>query len=98
VDSTRAPIEILPEVVEAAGNRTTVLVDSGFRRGTDVVKALALGAKAVLIGRATLYGTAVAGEAGAARAIEIYRDEIDRLMALIGCPGLDALDAGFLAR
>jgi isopentenyl diphosphate isomerase/L-lactate dehydrogenase-like FMN-dependent dehydrogenase len=98
VDSTRAPIEIQPQVVEAAGNRVSVLVDSGFRRGTDVVKALALGAKAVLVGRATLYGTAVAGEAGAARAIEIYRDEIDRLMALIGCPGLGALDASFLAR
>ena len=64
VDSTRAPIEILPEVVDAVGNRITVLVDSGFRRGADVIKALALGAKAVLIGRATLYGTAVAGEAG----------------------------------
>ncbi len=98
VDSTRAPIEILPEVVDAVGNRITVLVDSGFRRGADVIKALALGAKAVLIGRATLYGTAVAGEAGAARAIEIYRDEIDRLMALIGCPDLGALDAGYLAR
>lgn len=98
VDSTRAPIEILPEVVDAVGNRITVLVDSGFRRGADVIKALALGAKAVLIGRATLYGTAVAGEAGAAHAIEIYRDEIDRLMALIGCPDLGALDAGYLAR
>jgi len=98
VDSTRAPLEILPEVVDAVGNRITVLVDSGFRRGADVVKALALGAKAVLIGRATLYGTAVAGEAGAARAIEIYRDEIDRLMALIGCPDLGALDASYLAR
>ena len=98
VDSTRAPIEILPEVVDAVGSRVTVLVDSGFRRGADVVKALALGASAVLIGRATLYGTAVAGEAGAARAIEIYRDEIDRLMALIGCPGIAALDGGYLAR
>jgi isopentenyl diphosphate isomerase/L-lactate dehydrogenase-like FMN-dependent dehydrogenase len=98
VDSTRAPIEILPEVVDAVGNRLTVLIDSGFRRGADVIKALALGAKAVLIGRATLYGTAVAGEAGAARAIEIYRDEIDRLMALIGCPDLGALDADYLAR
>ncbi len=98
VYSTRAPIEILPEVVDAVGNRVTVLVDSGFRRGADVVKALALGANAVLIGRATLYGTAVAGEAGAARAIEIYRDEIDRLMALIGCPGVSALDASYLAR
>ncbi len=98
VDSTRAPIEILPEVVAAVGDRVTVLVDSGFRRGADVVKALALGANAVLIGRATLHGTAVAGEAGAARAIEIYRAEIDRLLALIGCPGVAALDASYLAR
>ena len=97
VDSTRAPIAVLPEVVEAAGHRLTVLVDSGFRRGSDVVKALALGAKAVLIGRATLYGTAVAGQAGAARAIEIYRDEIDRLMALIGCPGVGSLSRDYLA-
>ncbi len=98
VDSTRAPISILPEVVDAVGSRVTVLVDSGFRRGTDVVKALALGAKAVMIGRATLYGTAVAGQAGAARAIDIYRDEIDRLLALIGCPDIGALDASYLAR
>ena len=97
VDSTRAPIEVLPEVVEAAGSRLTVLVDSGFRRGADVVKALALGAKAVLIGRATIYGTAVAGQAGAARAIEIYRDEIDRLLALIGCPGVASLGGRYLA-
>jgi (S)-mandelate dehydrogenase len=66
-------------------------VDSGFRRGADVVKGLALGAQAVLVGRATLYGTAVAGQAGAARAIEIYRDEIDRMLALIGAPDLGAL-------
>ena len=97
VDSTRAPIEILPEVVAAIGSRATVIVDSGFRRGADVVKALALGAHAVMIGRATLYGTAVAGEAGATRAIEIYRDEIDRLLALIGCPDISALDASYLA-
>ena len=97
VDSTRAPIEVLPEVVDAVGSRMTVLVDSGFRRGADVVKALALGAKAVLIGRATLYGTAVAGQAGAARALEIYRDEIDRLLALIGCPDVARLGPEFLA-
>jgi isopentenyl diphosphate isomerase/L-lactate dehydrogenase-like FMN-dependent dehydrogenase len=90
VDSTMAPIEVLPSVVEAAGKRLAIMVDSGFRRGSDVVKALALGANAVLIGRATLYGTAVAGEAGAARAIEIYRDEIDRVLGLIGCPGVSA--------
>ena len=97
VDSTRAPIEVLPQFVEAAGQRTTVLVDSGFRRGADVVKALALGAKAVLIGRPTLYGTAVAGEIGAARAIEIYRDEIDKLLALIGCRSVADLGREFLA-
>jgi isopentenyl diphosphate isomerase/L-lactate dehydrogenase-like FMN-dependent dehydrogenase len=91
VDSTPAPIDVLPRVVDAVGNKMTVLVDSGFRRGADVVKGLALGAKAVLVGRATLYGTAVAGQAGAARAIEIYRDEIDRMLALIGCPDLGSL-------
>jgi len=98
VDSTMAPIEVLPSVLEAAGKRLTVMVDSGFRRGADVVKALALGAAAVLIGRATLYGTAVAGQAGAARAIEIYRDEIDRVLALIGCPGVSALNRDYLAK
>jgi len=96
VDSTMAPIEVLPSVLEAAGKRLTVMVDSGFRRGSDVVKALALGAAAVLIGRATLYGTAVAGEVGAARAIEIYRDEIDRVLGLIGCPGVAALNRDYL--
>jgi isopentenyl diphosphate isomerase/L-lactate dehydrogenase-like FMN-dependent dehydrogenase len=77
VDSTMAPIELLPQIA-------------------DVVKGLALGADAVLIGRATLYGTAVAGQSGAARAIEIYRDEIDRLLALIGCSGIDALTREYL--
>jgi isopentenyl diphosphate isomerase/L-lactate dehydrogenase-like FMN-dependent dehydrogenase len=72
------------------------MVDSGFRRGADVAKALALGAKAVLVGRAPLYGTAVAGQAGAARAIEIYRDEIDRILALIGCPDVSALGPDYI--
>ena len=97
VDSTRAPIEVLPQVVEAVGDRVTVLVDSGFRRGADVVKALALGANAVLIGRPTLYGTAIAGEAGAARALDIYCDEIDKLLALIGCRSVAELGREFLA-
>ena len=92
LDSSLAPIEVLPEVVEAVGNRVAVMVDSGFRRGSDVVKALALGAKAVLIGRPTLYGLAVGGEAGAARAIGFFRDEIDRTLALIGCPRVEALN------
>ena len=84
LDSTSAPILVLPQVVEAIGKRITVIVDSGFRRGSDVVKALALGADAVMVGRAPLHGTASAGEAGALRALQIYRDEIDRVMALLG--------------
>jgi len=96
LDSSMAPIEVLPEVVDAVGKRITVIVDSGFRRGSDVVKALALGAKAVLIGRPTLYGTAAGGEAGAARAIAIFREEIDRVLALIGCPGIAALNREYL--
>ena len=96
LDSTMAPIEVLPEVVNAVGERITVLIDSGFRRGSDVVKALALGAKAVLIGRAALYGTAVAGQAGAVRAIEIFREEIDRVMALVGCRSVAELNPEYV--
>jgi len=96
LDSSMAPIEVLPEVVDAVGKRITVMVDSGFRRGSDVVKALALGAQAVLIGRPTLYGTAAGGEAGAARAIAIFREEIDRVLALLGCPGIAALNREYL--
>ena len=96
LDSSMAPIEALPEVVDAVGKRITVIVDSGFRRGSDVVKALALGAKAVLVGRSTLYGTAAGGEVGAARAIEIFREEIDRVLALLGCPSIAALNREYL--
>jgi isopentenyl diphosphate isomerase/L-lactate dehydrogenase-like FMN-dependent dehydrogenase len=84
-------------VVDAVGKRMTVLVDSGFRRGADVVKALAMGADAVLLGRAPLYGTATAGQAGAMRAIQLYRDEIDRVLGLIGCHGVSELGPQHLA-
>ena len=84
-DAAPSPIDVLPQIVKAVGHRTTVLLDSGVRRGSDVVKALALGAKMVLIGRSTLYGTAAAGEAGARRALDIYRGEISRGMAQISC-------------
>jgi isopentenyl diphosphate isomerase/L-lactate dehydrogenase-like FMN-dependent dehydrogenase len=76
----------LPRVLDAVGKRIPVIVDSGFRRGSDVVKAMALGASAVMLGRAPLHGTASAGEPGARRALQIYRDEIDRVMGLLGCP------------
>lgn len=96
LDSSMAPIEVLPEVMDAVGKRLTVIVDSGFRRGSDVVKALCLGAHAVFIGRATLYGVAAHGEAGARRAIGILREEIDRVMALIGARSIEELNPEFL--
>jgi L-lactate dehydrogenase (cytochrome)/(S)-mandelate dehydrogenase len=96
LDSSMAPIEVLPEVMDAVGKRLTVIVDSGFRRGSDVVKALCLGAHAVFIGRATLYGVAAPGEAGARRAIGILREEIDRVMALIGARSIEELGTEFL--
>ena len=77
--------------MDTVGKRATVFMDSGIRRGSDVVKALALGATAVMVGRSTLYGVAAGGEAGAARALEIYRDEIHRNMALLGCNTVDEL-------
>ncbi|MBS1219113.1 MAG: alpha-hydroxy-acid oxidizing enzyme [Proteobacteria bacterium] len=85
LDGSMAPLEALPDVVGAVNKRIPVMVDSGFRRGSDVVKALALGADCVLIGRSTLYGVAAAGHAGATRALQIFREEIDRVMALNGC-------------
>jgi isopentenyl diphosphate isomerase/L-lactate dehydrogenase-like FMN-dependent dehydrogenase len=91
LDGAVSPIEVLPEIVDAVGERLAVLVDSGFRRGADVVKALALGARAVLLGRATLYGIGAAGQAGAAKALAIFREEIDRVLALIGCRGVAEL-------
>jgi isopentenyl diphosphate isomerase/L-lactate dehydrogenase-like FMN-dependent dehydrogenase len=97
LDVTMAPIEVLPEIVAAVGKRVAVIVDSGFRRGSDVVKALALGADMVYIGRSTLYGTGAGGEAGAARAISIFREEIDRVMALIGCRSVAELNPDYLA-
>ncbi|HET9663211.1 MAG TPA: alpha-hydroxy acid oxidase [Burkholderiales bacterium] len=96
LDGAISPIEALPQVVDAVGKRITVLVDSGFRRGSDVVKALALGAHAVQIGRATLYGVAAGGHAGATRAIAILREEISRVMALIGCTSVDKLGPEYL--
>lgn len=96
LDGIVSPIEVLAEIVDAVGKRATVFVDSGFRRGTDVVKALALGAHAVMIGRSTLYGVAAGGEDGAARALEIYREEISRVLALLGCRGISELGPQYL--
>jgi (S)-mandelate dehydrogenase len=96
LDSSMAPIDVLPEVVDAVGKRITVMMDSGIRRGADIVKALSLGARAVLIGRATLYGTAAGGEAGAGRAITILREEVSRVLALIGARDVAELGPQFI--
>ncbi len=98
MDSTAAPIEMLPEIAAAVGERITVMLDSGVRRGSDIAKALALGAKAVLAGRAMLYGTAVAGEAGVLKAISMLRNELDQTMAYTGCHSADEIASGILAR
>ncbi len=98
LDSEVAPIEILEEVVAAVGKRIEVMIDSGFRRGTDIVKALALGAKAVVLGRASLYGLAAGGQPGATRALDILRAEIERTMSLLGCATIAELSPVFLRR
>jgi L-lactate dehydrogenase (cytochrome) len=96
LDGVAPTIQVLPEVVTAVGDRVEVLVDGGIRRGSDIVKAICLGARAVLIGRAYSYGVAAAGEAGVTRAIEILRADLVRTMALLGCPSLGALDRSFI--
>jgi isopentenyl diphosphate isomerase/L-lactate dehydrogenase-like FMN-dependent dehydrogenase len=96
LDSVPAGIDALAEVVDAVDGRAEVLVDGGFRRGTDVVKALAIGARAVLIGRPYLFGLATAGEAGVARVIEMLRAEIDQTLALLGVAGVGDLDRSFV--
>jgi isopentenyl diphosphate isomerase/L-lactate dehydrogenase-like FMN-dependent dehydrogenase len=86
LDGAQAALEALPEVVAAVEGRCEVLMDGGIRRGTDVVTALALGARAVLAGRAPLWGLAVGGEAGALRVLEILRSEVELALTLLGCP------------
>jgi L-lactate dehydrogenase (cytochrome) len=96
LDCVSASLRALPEVVAAVGAQIEVLMDGGIRRGSDIVKALCLGARAVLIGRAYAYGLAAAGEAGVARAIEILRDDVERTLRLLGCPSIAGLDSSYL--
>jgi len=98
LDGAIASIDALSEVVAAVGDKADVLVDGGIRRGTDVLKALALGAKAVLLGRPVLWGLAVGGEAGVQHAIELLRDELDLAIALSGCAKLKDIDPTLVVR
>ena len=96
LDWAVAPLDLLPAVRRALGERMTILVDGGIRRGTDVIKALALGADAVFAGRAPLYGVAAAGKSGVQRALAILREEIDRDLGLLGVPSIGQLPARLL--
>jgi len=92
LDCVPASLRALPEVVKAVNGQAEVLMDGGIRRGTDIVKAICLGARAVLCGRAYAYGLAAAGEAGVTRAIEILQTDVERTLRLLGCPSISALD------
>lgn len=96
LDTSPPTIDTLERIVQAVGDRADVILDGGIRRGTDIIKALALGAKAVGIGRPYLYGLATAGEAGVAKAIAILAEELRRNMALMGCANLAAIDREML--
>jgi 4-hydroxymandelate oxidase len=97
LDGVPASIDALPEVVEAVAGRAEVFMDGGVRRGGDVLKALALGARAVLVGRPYLWGLAVGGEAGVRRVLELVRDELILAMALAGRPDVESIDRSVLA-
>lgn len=96
LDGVSATLRALPEVVSAVNNQVEVLMDGGVRRGADIVKAICLGARAVLIGRAYAYGMAAAGPAGVERALEILRADMERTLRLLGCASVSALDASYV--
>jgi 4-hydroxymandelate oxidase len=97
LDGAVATIDALPEIVDAVGGRVPILLDGGIRRGTDVLKALALGARAVLIGRPYLWGLAADGERGVRRVLDLLRAELELAMALAGCPEIAAVDRSIVA-
>jgi L-lactate dehydrogenase (cytochrome) len=96
LDGAPASLRVLPEIVAAVNGQAEVLMDGGIRRGADVVKALCLGARAVLCGRAYAYGLGAAGEPGVTRALEILRDDLTRTLTLLGCPSVGALDRSYI--
>ena len=96
LDSVSATLRALPEIVAAANGQVEILMDGGVRRGSDIIKALCLGARAVLIGRAYAYGLAAAGPAGVARALAILREDVERTVRLLGCPSVNALDRSYV--
>lgn len=97
LDAAPASLSVLPEVVAAVQGRAEVLMDGGIRRGSDIIKAICLGARAVLTGRAYAYGLSAAGEAGVARVLEILRADMERTLKLLGCASVSGLDRSFVA-
>lgn len=97
LDSVSSTIRALPEVVAAVNGQIEVLMDGGVRRGSDIVKAVCMGARAVLCGRAYAYGLSAAGEAGVTRAIEILKSGTERTLKLLGCPSVIALDSSYVS-
>jgi isopentenyl diphosphate isomerase/L-lactate dehydrogenase-like FMN-dependent dehydrogenase len=96
LDSVSPTLRALPEVVAAAGGQIEVLMDGGVRRGSDIVKAICLGARAVLMGRAYAYGLAAAGHAGVTRALQILKSDVERTLRLLGCPSVAGLDRSYV--
>jgi isopentenyl diphosphate isomerase/L-lactate dehydrogenase-like FMN-dependent dehydrogenase len=96
LDCVAGSLRVLPGIVEAVGDKIEVLFDGGIRRGSDVVKAIGLGAKAVLLGRGYAYGMAAAGDAGIERAIEIFRADIIRTLKLLGCSSISQVDSSYV--
>ena len=96
LDTVAPTLRALPSIVAVVGDRTAVLMDGGIRRGSDIVKALCLGARAVLIGRAYAYGLGAAGGTGVAKAIDILRSDVARTLRLLGCPGIGQLDRSYV--
>jgi len=96
LDSVAPTLRILPEVVASVGGHIEVLLDGGIRRGSDIVKALCLGARAVMVGRAYAYGLGAAGGPGVARAIEILRTDLVRTLKLLGCASIAELDRSYV--
>ncbi len=96
LDHSPSPISVLPDMVDAVGDRVEVILDGGIRRGTDVIKALSLGARAVMIGRAYLFGLGAGGEAGVDRALQLLTEEIKRNLMLVGCTSVQELDERYI--
>jgi isopentenyl diphosphate isomerase/L-lactate dehydrogenase-like FMN-dependent dehydrogenase len=97
LDGVAASLQVLPEVVEAVKDQAEVMMDSGIRRGSDIVKAICLGARAVLCGRAYVYGLAAAGEAGVTRSLDLLRADLERCLKLLGCSSVDNLNRSYLS-